>query len=74
MSSNLENLPNTEKEKVEEEKILTELTEISSALKKLTKRDEKIQILIKLNEFLKENKEIIKEKFPSKLTSILNSL
>ncbi len=74
MSSNLEKLPNAEKEKVEEEKILTELTEISSALKKLTKRDEKIQILIKLNEFLKENKEIIKEKFPSKLTSILNSL
>jgi len=58
----------------EKEKVIDKLSAISSNLKKITEREEKIKILIDLNEFIKENKDIIKKKCPDKLVSILNSL
>jgi hypothetical protein len=54
--------------------IIEELSIISSQLKKLTDIDEKLDLLYYLNDFLKENKEIIKEKCPDKIVSILNSI
>ena len=54
--------------------ILNQLMRFSSKLKHIENNDEKIQIIIDLNKFIKEYKEIIKENFPDTLVSILNSL
>jgi hypothetical protein len=64
----------TKRAQINEEKIIEELSTMSSNLKKITDRDEKIKVLINLNEFIKEYKDIIKKRCPDKLVSILNSL
>ncbi len=55
-------------------KILNYLSDISSRLKKITDRDEKVQILVKFDEYLKKYGDIIEKECPDKLVSILNSL
>lgn len=63
-----------EKLKPIEEEILKKLSEYSSKLKKYRNYEKKIQILIELDKFLKENEDIIRRKFSGKLKSILRSL
>jgi len=64
----------TEKPLKNYEVIQDKLLEISSKLKHIQNRKEKIQLLIGLNDFLNENEEIIKNNFSDVLVSILNSL
>ena len=59
---------------LKENEIIEYLTKISSQLKKIPEREKKIDVLVELNDFLRENKDTIKEKFPDLLVSILNSL
>lgn len=74
MSKSEIEIQKTKRAQINEEKIIEELSTMSSNLKKITDRDEKIKVLINLNEFIKEYKDIIKKRCPDKLVSILNSL
>ena len=72
-------IDNKAEEKVErisenKEKIVQHLSLISSKLKRIKDRDKKIHILVELNDYLKENGELIEKVCPEKLVSILNSL
>ena len=55
-------------------KIAEHLSNISTKLKNLTDKDEKIQILVELNDYLKIYGDLIEKTCPEKLVSILNSL
>ncbi len=59
---------------LEKDEIASHLRKISSSLKTISNRDEKIEKLIKFNDFLEKNKELIKEKYSDLVVSILNSL
>ncbi len=72
-------IDNKAEEKVEKtskdnEKIVEHLSLISSKLKKIKDRDKKINILVELNDYLKEKGDVIEKVCPEKLVSILNSL
>ena len=58
----------------EKEKLVEDLSNISSKLKETKDRDEKIEILVELNDYLKEHGNSIEKICPEKLVSILNSL
>lgn len=55
-------------------KISEDLTSLSSKIKKTDKTEEKIDLLVKLDNLMKNNKELIKKKFHDNIVSILNSL
>ncbi|MHA1378380.1 MAG: hypothetical protein ACTSRG_08350 [Candidatus Helarchaeota archaeon] len=55
-------------------KIKDELSLITLKLKQTKDNEEKVKLITYLNEFIKQNKEIIKNHFPDKLISVLNSL
>ena len=57
----------------EEERVIKKLLIYASKFKKITDKNEKIRLLIRLNEFIKKNKELIKKKCPDLLVDILNS-
>ena len=63
-----------EKTSKDREKIAEHLSFISSKLKKVKDNNIKIHMLVELNDYLKENGEIIEKVCPEKLVSILNSL
>ena len=50
------------------------LSDISERQSQSDSEDEKLKILAEFDKILKTNKEIIKEKYPNLLVSILNSL
>lgn len=56
------------------EKLIEDLSEVSSRLKRIKNVEEKVKILISLNKVLEDNKDFIKENCPDLLVSILNSL
>ena len=56
------------------EKIVEHLSLISSKLKKIKDPNKKVHMLVELNDYLKENGEVIEKVCPEKLISILNSL
>ncbi len=62
------------KKSEDKEKIVEHLSLISSKLKKIKGPDKKVKILVELNDYLKENGEVIEKVCPEKLISILNSL
>jgi len=64
----------TGKDWIEEEDLITKISEISTELMHLTNNDEKIRLIGQLNRLLLENKELIKKKYPDILVSILDSL
>jgi len=57
-----------------DEILLDKLLDFSSKLKYTRNEKEKVQLLIELNNFMKDNKEIIKSKYSDIIVSILNSL
>jgi len=64
---------NVEK-KAQAEDIIEVLSDMSEKLSEIKTHDEKIQLLVEFDEFFKKNKDLIKEKCPDMLVSILNSL
>ena len=62
---------NSELESIE---IIGRLSKFSEELQDAKSHDEKINLLVKFDNFLKINKEFIKEKCPDKLVSILRSI
>ncbi len=67
------------KEKEEEleskrENIVKELSKFSEILQDTSTHEKKIELLVKFDKFLKDNKEFIKKNCPDKLVSILRSL
>lgn len=72
----IDNKAEEKQEKLTEkkEKIVEYLSKISSKLKKTKDRDKKVEILVELNDYLKEYGDSIEKVCPEKLVSILNSL
>jgi len=60
--------------KPKDEEIANYLRKFSSDLKKISNREKRIEKIIDLDDFLIENKEIIKQKYSDLVVSILNSL
>lgn len=60
--------------KPKDEEIANYLRKFSSNLKKISNREKRIKKIVDLDDFLKENKEIIKQKYSDLVVSILNSL
>jgi len=60
--------------KAQTEDIVEVLSDLSEKLSEIKIHDEKIQLLVEFDEFFKKNKDLIKEKCPDMLVSILNSL
>lgn len=58
----------------EEENIIQELSKLSEKIQDAKDHDKKIELLVKFDKFLKDNKEFIKDKCPDKMVSILRSL
>ena len=54
--------------------IINRLSKFSEELQDTSSHDEKINLLVKFDYFLKTNKEFIKEKCPDKLVSILRTI
>jgi len=54
--------------------IISRLSKFSEELQDASSHDEKINLLVKFDIFLKTNKEFIEEKCPDKLVSILRSI
>ena len=54
--------------------IVNKLSKFSEELQDASSHDAKINLLVKFDNFLKINKEFIKEKCPDKLVSILRSI
>jgi len=54
--------------------IISRLSKFSEKLQDTSSHDEKINLLVKFDNFLKKNKEFIKHNCPDKLVSILRSL
>lgn len=63
-----------EEDRVNEKKLMKEISGISTKLMYITNNDEKIQLIVQLNSLLKENIDLIKKKYPDILVSILDSL
>ncbi|HUX99978.1 MAG TPA: hypothetical protein VMV49_10530 [Candidatus Deferrimicrobium sp.] len=59
---------------INEERFIKEISDISTKLMSSIVIDEKIQLIVQLNNILKENKYLIKKKYPDLLVSILDSL
>lgn len=57
-----------------ENKLFEDLISLSSKIKKTDKTEEKIDLVIKLDNLMKNNKELIKKKFHDFIVGILNSL
>ncbi len=57
-----------------DEDIIKNLSKLSEELQDKCTQDEKIELLVKFDNFLKEHKEFIKKNCPDKLVSILRSL
>jgi len=58
----------------DESEIVSVLSKMVSDMKKLKDNDKKIEMLVEFDDFLKKNKEIIKEKYSDKMVSLLRSL
>ena len=63
-----------QKSELNEKDIITRLSKFSEELQDVNSHDEKINLLVQFDAFLKTNKEFIKEKCPDKLVSILRSI
>jgi antitoxin component of RelBE/YafQ-DinJ toxin-antitoxin module len=73
----LEVIPIPKKEKkdvLHEKEVIKKLSDFSEKLSEIKSQNEKVRILIEFDEFLKNHKEIIKDKCPNLLVSVLNSL
>ena len=72
----VKNEEKSSKEDVEskENKIVKQLSEISEQLQDAGSHDEKIQLLVNFDNFIKAHKEFIKKNCPDKLVSILRSI
>ncbi len=57
-----------------EESIARVLSNFSEKLSETKNQEEKLKILVEFDEFLKNNRDIIKKRCPNLLVSILNSL
>jgi antitoxin component of RelBE/YafQ-DinJ toxin-antitoxin module len=67
--------PKEEKKKfLHEKEVIKQLSYFSEKLSEIKSKNEKVRILVEFDRFLKNNKEIIKDKCPNLLVSVLNSL
>ena len=57
-----------------ESAIIHQLTNLSSRLKKISDPNEKVELLLSVDSFIKEHEMFLKEKYPELLVNILNSL
>jgi len=62
------------KQILDDNEVIEQLSNFSEKLSEMSSQDEKVRILIEFDEFLKQNKEVIKNKYPNFIVSILNSL
>ena len=63
-----------ENTELKNEVIINKLSKLSEELQDVSSHDEKIELLVKFDNFIKDNKDFIKENCPDKLVSILRSL